>query len=181
MGRKIMCPECSTIFDEEILKAKNSENTCLVCGANLGGNLETNVQILDTDEMCKTLYFDIIDRFPDEPEYSSVNAYCIECGTNNSLSLDKFDELIDKEYVTLKEGVKVKCRGCGKEHTDRKILYKPKDHYATVNIPKCPICQSTNLKKITVGSKLFAAGTIGVFALPHTSKTYECKSCGYKF
>lgn len=127
------------------------------------------------------MYFDIINIFKDEPEYSGVRAYCKECGKNNSLSLDKFDELVDKEYVTLKEGVTVKCRGCGEEHTDRKILYKPKDHYTTVNIPKCPICQSTNLKKITVGSKLLAAGMVGVFAAPYTSKTYECMNCHAKF
>ena len=38
MGRKIMCHECNTVFDEDILKSKNSENTCLVCGANLSGD-----------------------------------------------------------------------------------------------------------------------------------------------
>ena len=38
MGRRIMCPECNTVFDEDILKSKNSENTCLVCGANVGGD-----------------------------------------------------------------------------------------------------------------------------------------------
>lgn len=180
MGRKIICSECNTIFDEDVLKAKSSENTCLVCGSDLGGS-NTVGKALDADNVCETFYFDSIFRFSDESEYNSVNAYCIKCGTNNSLSLDKFDELVDKEYALLKEGITVKCRGCGKEHTDRKILYKRKAHYATANIPKCPICQSTNLKKITMGSKLFAAGTIGVFALPHTSKTYECKSCGYKF
>ena len=38
MGRKIVCPDCGSIVDEDILKAKNSENTCLICGANLGGD-----------------------------------------------------------------------------------------------------------------------------------------------
>ena len=127
------------------------------------------------------MYFDIINIFKDDPEYSGVRAYCTVCGKNNSLELDKFDEIVDKEYVTLKEGVTVKCRGCGIEHEGNKILYKPKDHYTTVNIPRCPICQSTNLKKITVGSKLLAAGMVGVFAAPYTSKTYECMNCHAKF
>lgn len=38
MGRKIVCPDCGSIVDEDILKVKNSENICLVCGANLGGD-----------------------------------------------------------------------------------------------------------------------------------------------
>ena len=37
MGRTILCNECHSTFDEDILKKKNSENKCLVCGALLGG------------------------------------------------------------------------------------------------------------------------------------------------
>ena len=37
MGRTILCNECHSTFDEDILKKKNSENTCLVCGALLSG------------------------------------------------------------------------------------------------------------------------------------------------
>ncbi len=36
MGRKILCEACGSILNEEILKQKNSLNTCLVCGASLG-------------------------------------------------------------------------------------------------------------------------------------------------
>lgn len=35
MGRKIVCPHCESILNEEILKKKNSENICLVCGESL--------------------------------------------------------------------------------------------------------------------------------------------------
>jgi uncharacterized protein with PIN domain len=127
------------------------------------------------------MYFDRIKIFKEEPELNHVGAYCTECGKINAIDVDDCNELVDKEYVTLKEGVTVKCRGCGIEHEGNKILYKPKDHYTTVNIPRCPICQSTNLKKITVGSKLLAAGMVGVFAAPYTSKTYECMNCHAKF
>ena len=41
MGRKIICPECNTIFGEDVLKKKNSENTCLVCGGSLSGEKES--------------------------------------------------------------------------------------------------------------------------------------------
>ena len=43
MGRRIVCPSCNTIFDEDLLKAKSSENNCLVCGADLSGDGEPNV------------------------------------------------------------------------------------------------------------------------------------------
>lgn len=125
------------------------------------------------------MYFDQIMIFDDEPEYNGVSAYCADCGKSNSLDLELFDELVDKDHVTLKDDVTVKCRGCGKVHEDRKIDYKQKNK-TVVNIPRCPICQSTNLKKISTGSKIFAAATMGGFAIPYTSKTFECKNCGYK-
>lgn len=35
MGRKILCPHCNSSLNEDILKEKNSENICLVCGGLL--------------------------------------------------------------------------------------------------------------------------------------------------
>ncbi|RKI36996.1 hypothetical protein D7V86_26675 [bacterium D16-51] len=45
MGRTILCNECHSTFDEDILKKKNSENKCLVCGASLVG------ENVDSDHM----------------------------------------------------------------------------------------------------------------------------------
>lgn len=49
-------------------------------------------------------------------------------------------------------------------------------------VPKCPICGSTNLKKITITTravKMAAFGTIG--AIDDAGKTYKCENCGSKF
>ena len=35
MGRTILCPHCKSALNEEILKERNSENICLVCGESL--------------------------------------------------------------------------------------------------------------------------------------------------
>lgn len=35
MGRQVICPHCQSILNEDILKQKNSENVCLVCGGSL--------------------------------------------------------------------------------------------------------------------------------------------------
>lgn len=35
MGRMILCPHCKSTMNEDILKQKNSENICLVCGKSL--------------------------------------------------------------------------------------------------------------------------------------------------
>lgn len=38
MGRTILCPHCKSTINEDILKQKNSENICLVCGGKLDDN-----------------------------------------------------------------------------------------------------------------------------------------------
>lgn len=35
MGRTILCNSCKSTFDEDVLKMKNSEDECPVCGASL--------------------------------------------------------------------------------------------------------------------------------------------------
>ncbi len=48
MGRTILCYGCKSTFDEDILKKKNSENKCLVCGALLvSGNSSGHVESPD--------------------------------------------------------------------------------------------------------------------------------------
>lgn len=37
MGRTILCNLCKSTFDEDVLKERNSENECPVCGASLLG------------------------------------------------------------------------------------------------------------------------------------------------
>lgn len=176
---KIICESCGSSFPFERVKDMKD---CPVCGENLWGeNVDGEDLEPETDEFEKGLmYFDEIMFFDDESEYNNVCAYCGECGKSNSLELDKFDKLVDREYVILKKDVIVTCRGCGKEHKPRKILYKRKEHYAPP-LPRCPICNSAMLKKIKTSSKFLAAATLGTFALPYNSKTFECQNCNYRF
>ncbi len=44
MGRTILCPHCKSTFDEDILKQRNSENVCLVCGESLLGDNDSSVE-----------------------------------------------------------------------------------------------------------------------------------------
>lgn len=49
------------------------------------------------------------------------------------------------------------------------------------NIPKCPVCHSPSIEKISLGNKVGSVALVGVLAIGHISKTFKCKSCGYKF
>lgn len=126
------------------------------------------------------MYFDEIMIFKDEPEYNNVCTYCDDCGNEGTIMLDKVAEIVEEEYVVVKDGISLTCKDCGKVHEGNKITYKPKVRPVTY-IPRCPVCQSTNLKKISAGSKALAAITVGNFAIPYVAKTFDCKNCGYKF
>ena len=178
---KVVCENCDSSFKWEMIKGKEC---CPVCGASFEDqeieNVDNGGESKANESENGLMYFDEIMIFEKKPEYNNVNAYCKECGYNNSPELDLFNKLVDKEYVILKSDVVLKCEGCGREHKPRKILYKKKDHYAPP-LPRCPVCNSAMLKKIATGSKFLAAATVGMFALPYNSKTFECKDCGYRF
>ena len=48
------------------------------------------------------------------------------------------------------------------------------------NIPKCPTCSSTNLKKISTTSKVVNTAMWGIFGTKR-HKTFHCNSCGYEW
>lgn len=46
--------------------------------------------------------------------------------------------------------------------------------------PKCPHCQSTNIRSISTASRALSVGMVGL-ASSKIGKTMECKNCGYKW
>lgn len=179
-SRKIICESCGAVMPFE--KVKDLDR-CPVCGASFDEDNGDNVDVIEAGDEAEDglMYFDeIATSYKENPEYNGVEVYCSECKQMDSLDLDLFEKLADKEYVILKKDITIKCRGCGKEHKPREILYKRKDSYAPP-LPRCPVCNSAMLKKIKTSSKFLAAAAIGAFALPYNSKTFECKDCGYRF
>lgn len=52
---------------------------------------------------------------------------------------------------------------------------------AWLNKPKCPICGSTNLSKITTTKKVAKIAMFGIFGMGDNGKTWKCNNCGSKF
>lgn len=48
------------------------------------------------------------------------------------------------------------------------------------NIPKCPTCQSENIKKISVAKRATHGALFGIFSKTAFSQ-FECNNCGYKW
>lgn len=50
------------------------------------------------------------------------------------------------------------------------------------NVPKCPICGSTNINKITLTTRAVKTAAFGVVgAVDDAGKTWKCGNCGSRF
>ena len=68
------------------------------------------------------------------------------------------------------------CKKCLNGYVIEQKMVRPQ-----LNIPKCPICQSTDLSKITNATKMTKIAVFGIFGLGDTGKTWKCNNCGSKF
>lgn len=79
------------------------------------------------------------------------------------------------------------CPSCGKKTNQPDVFYCPQCNvrYERIteaaenkNVPKCPTCQSVNIKKISGLSKIGNVVLWGVFAVGKVSKQWHCNNCG---
>lgn len=109
------------------------------------------------------------------------------------LSLIEFSDLIqiceDKDFLINMDILKdknptkylEKLRKYQKQIEDRQLKQTSyQSSSQSANIPKCPTCGSTNIKKISGGKRWLSVGTVGL-ASSSIGKSMECKNCGYKF
>lgn len=122
--------------------------------------------------------------------------YCPKCGHSfpddwnecNECEVELVYEEKDRELILSqeeKEYYDKKSRGYlnqefvkrGETLTFEAYPYKQdKDHH----IPKCPICGSTNLKKLSFSNKAVSIGVFGLLS-NKINKTWECKNCKSTF
>lgn len=145
MGRRIMCPECNTVFDEDILKSKNSENTCLVCGANVGG-----------DE------YEVKDKLDEHSDWITWWYYGFKEDNGKTTSLrDKPIDLIrfGDTYFLIKEFKAPPESNPGGLDEVKRILrtYIPDAFAPAAEEPqiRCPYCFSTEYTLLNKGYSLF--------------------------
>ena len=180
---KIVCEKCKTEYTFEV--GKDLEN-CPVCGEPFESISSDNEEVDMEEFEHPDLYFYAIDS---EDKYEDkglrdVWCQCTSCREVNTISYNNFD-IVKPGYLRLKNDSKLECEGCGKLFTNTIVPKRP-DGWERVksvgegieNIPKCPICSSTKIQKISMTNKAASALTFGIFAVGHVSKTYKCNICG---
>ena len=102
--------------------------------------------------------------------------YLIENEGRKSLFCDSCNHFED---IYVSEELQQKWDNEAKEKEQAEINAKIQ---ANTNVPKCPICGSANIKKITLGSRAVKTAVFGVVgAVDDAGKTYRCNNCGSKF
>lgn len=63
---------------------------------------------------------------------------------------------------------------------ERQEQLQQQSNAPTLNIPKCPICGSTDIEKIGTLDRAVSTAMVGI-ASDKIGKQYKCRNCGYKF
>lgn len=105
----------------------------------------------------------------------SKKNYLIENDGRKSLFCESCNHFED---VYVSDKLKQKWENEAKEKEQAEINAAMQEN---INVPKCPICQSTNLSKITATKKAMKIAAFGIFGMGDNGKTWKCNSCGSKF
>ena len=205
---KVICESCGSSFPLE--RVTNMES-CPVCGEALWGeedsvNESSANEVLSFGEDIELGENDSFDedkidfwwysiREPGEVwegitfESGKVSTNCAKCG--HFVGSAPYPIARTRDYLLIDPRFTDKCSPCGNELKNHILSKRPADwvdprkcdmwekDYA--NLPKCPICSSTKIHKISMTNKAASAIAFGVFAAGHVSKTYKCDICGAKF
>ncbi|WWR16822.1 hypothetical protein V1224_05150 [Lachnospiraceae bacterium JLR.KK008] len=203
---KVICESCGSSFPLD--RVKNLDN-CPVCGKSLWESKEDNnetsahdkeLSFGDDVELGENDSFDEdkIDfwwysiREPgtfDDSDTGNVYTTCTKCG--HLVGCAPYPIARTKDYLLISSRYISKCSHCGNELKNHIISKRPESWVdprkhnmrgkECENVPKCPVCSSTKIHKISLTNKAASALTFGVLSTGYVSKTYKCDTCGAKF
>lgn len=120
---------------------------------------------------------------------------CVQCGSHNSYKpvpdeyvdgyaiKDSLKEQFIKNIVKSSPNFDQVCwdrRETFKEIQKHNNELLENDKVKQANVPRCPTCSSTNLKKITVTSKAMNTALFGLLGTKR-HRTFHCNNCGYEW
>lgn len=181
------CLRCGRIYSESWHDYEN--DNCLSCGMLLTEDKNmVEKQFLQLSESQKDEYEIYVYNICKESDFFDEREYL-----DNKIDLydwyltfrfDKYEELTGEKART-KENDAYHDMQAHKRVQEAMAKYAGTmdGDIKTVNenVPRCPICQSTRLSKISTGRKILEAGFGGIWGMDVMGKTYECRNCGSKF
>lgn len=118
-----------------------------------------------------------------EDNNKSLIYECEKCHTFNILKDEQLNifKSLNEQIGFLNDGEQLTCESCDNIHTYNNPLISEDNENYDLNTPKCPVCNSANIDKISLANKAGSVAMFGVFSVGHVSKTFKCKNCGMKF
>lgn len=169
MGKVMHCEKCGQVY--YIVFSKK----CDFCG--------TKMKLLP--EELKYKYHIFVEDWAqtsDEEKLSRKENFVMGELKNNPLfSMEDYQKQVQKE-IQLNQRLNDYEKRKSLEQQSKNLARIQKEKDKQNCIPKCPICGSTNINKITVGSRAVKTAVFGVVgAVDDAGKTYKCDNCGSKF
>ena len=160
MRTKVVCFNCG-------YRSLFNENKCPSCG-----NVLDKISILDAIKLDKLSGEQSILKWIENKSGHPISE-------DGLLLHKKYIEKRKQERVKKEEAYQAKLKA-EQEAKLRQMTQKALDKVN--NIPKCPICGSTNINKITLTTRAVKTATFGVVgAVDDAGKTYKCGNCGSRF
>ena len=158
-----ICPKCGS----KGLVPQNSSYECFCGGKEILFNVTENQYI----KMSEYEIQQIIEQMGIKPQISKDDALVIYNATKSIEIIDAMIEL--KKSDIIEYGLKL-------SQFKTQLAQQKSNNVQNNNKPKCPTCNSTNLKKISTTSKVVSVAMWGLLS-QKAKKTWHCNSCGYEW
>jgi len=183
--KDLNCPVCGASFNEEAEKDNSSHNEPL----GFGDGIELGENDSFDEDKIDFWWYEIREpKTLDESDQGGVSITCTSCGnlSGTSYPISKVGD-----FILLDPRGYAKCSNCRKELKNHILSKRPADWVDPrkrdmwvkdyENIPKCPICSSTKIHKISMTNKAASIVAFGIFSASHVGKTYRCDICKSEF
>ncbi len=174
------CLHCGCIYAESYIYYENEE--CSGCGFKLIEDVDMKeeqfLQLSDSEkdkyelkiyDLCKQSEF--FDETTYKKEHSNLRNWYY------TFRFDKYEQLSGEKAFT-KENELYHKKEAHKRFNEAMTKYA--GTIRSSNVPKCPTCQSTNLRKISTTAKAANTALFGIFGTKR-HKTFHCNNCGYEW
>lgn len=200
------CEKCGYVMDE--FDADRNKQNCPICSGVWSEDDMTAIKYAELSEKEKDMYDEqLINLIKNSPNFDKFEYNCSPQNGNfwggfrpekwrklrlkkSNIPIERLNEIIEdrknrEPFKPFPPIDTVKAREVAEYaeivHKKIKSGYYNSKPVESNNVPRCPICQSTNLSKISTIKKATKIGLFGIFGAGDIGKTYRCNNCGSKF